>query len=94
MNKSLSIKVIIADETIPMTAVEPKDEEIIRKVAKIINEKYSLYKANYAVKDKARILAMVALQIGVQMSTEIKNGQQRNIDQVLSTIDNALSELI
>lgn len=93
MNKSLSIKVIIADETIPMT-IQPKDEEIIRKVAKNINEKYSLYKANYAVKDKARILAMVALQIGVQMSTEIKESQHENVDELLSTIDNALSELI
>ena len=93
MNKSLSIKLIIADENIPMT-IQPEDEEIIRKIAKNINEKYSLYKASYAVKDKARILAMVALQIGVQMSTEIKNNQQDNVDQLLSTIDNALSELI
>jgi cell division protein ZapA (FtsZ GTPase activity inhibitor) len=92
-SKSLSIKVIIADETIPMT-IQPKEEETIRKIAKNINEKYSLYKANYAVKDKARILAMVALQIGVQMSTEINNGHKEDLDQILSTIDNALSELI
>ena len=56
----LSIKVILAGRTYPLT-IDMKEEELIRKAAKTINDKIEEYEQNYAIKDKQDVLAMVAL---------------------------------
>lgn len=56
----LSIKVLIADRPYHLT-IDRKDEEIIRKAAKTINNLLKKYSDNYAFKDKQDLLAMVAL---------------------------------
>ena len=56
----LSIKVVIAGRTYPLT-IDMAEEEMVRKAAKTINDKIEEYEQNYAIKDKQDVLAMVAL---------------------------------
>ena len=77
----LSIKVVIADRTYPLT-IDLEEEELIRKAAKSINDKITEYEKSYAIKDKQDVLAMVALHfanrtfsqtgVPVEEDTELK----------------------
>lgn len=57
----LSIKVNVADRYYPLK-IERKDEERIRRAARVINEKILQYKKRYIDKDIQDFLAMAALQ--------------------------------
>jgi cell division protein ZapA (FtsZ GTPase activity inhibitor) len=59
--EEFSINVNIADRTYKMT-IEKQEEEIVRKAAKLINDKIKEFASNYAFKDKQDLLAMIALQ--------------------------------
>jgi cell division protein ZapA (FtsZ GTPase activity inhibitor) len=61
MDDKLSIKVNVADRYYPLK-IERKDEEKIRKAARLINEKVMQYKQRYLDKDVQDFLAMAALQ--------------------------------
>ena len=61
MDDKLSIKVNVADRYYPLK-IERKDEEKIRKAARMINEKVLQYKQRYLDKDVQDFLAMAALQ--------------------------------
>lgn len=61
----LSIKVIIAGRTYPLT-IKREEEENVRKAAKLINDRIKEYEDNYSVRDKQDLLAMTALQIAAQ----------------------------
>ena len=57
----LSIKVKIAGRQYPLT-IPREDEEVVRNAAKMVEEQFRYFQDNYAVKDRADLLAMVALQ--------------------------------
>jgi cell division protein ZapA (FtsZ GTPase activity inhibitor) len=61
MDDKLSIKVSVADRYYPLK-IERRDEEKIRKAARLINEKVLQYKQRYLDKDAQDFLAMAALQ--------------------------------
>jgi cell division protein ZapA len=61
MDDKLSIKVNVADRYYPLK-IERKDQEKIRKAARLINEKVLQYKQRYTDKDVQDFLAMAALQ--------------------------------
>ena len=59
--EEFSISVNIADRTYKLT-IEKQEEEIVRKAAKLINDKIKEFSKDYAFKDKQDLLAMIALQ--------------------------------
>lgn len=59
--EEFSISVIIADRTYKLT-IDKQEEEVVRKAAKLINEKIKEFAKNYAFTDKQDLLAMIALQ--------------------------------
>lgn len=59
--EEFSISVNIADRTYKLT-IDKQEEEIVRKAAKLINDKIKEFSSNYAFKDKQDLLAMIALQ--------------------------------
>jgi cell division protein ZapA (FtsZ GTPase activity inhibitor) len=61
MGEKLSIKVNIAERYYPLK-IDMKDEEKIRRAARMINEKILQYKQRYSDKDVQDFLAMAALQ--------------------------------
>jgi cell division protein ZapA (FtsZ GTPase activity inhibitor) len=56
----ISIKINIADRVYPLK-VEMEEEELIRRAAKMINDRIKEYQENYAVKDKQDLLSMSVL---------------------------------
>ncbi len=56
----ISIKINIADRVYPLK-VNMEEEEIIRRAAKLINDRVKEYQENYAVRDKQDLLAMSVL---------------------------------
>lgn len=61
MEDKLSISLNIADRYYPLK-IDRREEEKIRKAAKLINDKVLQYKQKYAEKDEQDFLAMAALQ--------------------------------
>ena len=57
--EDLSIKIKIADREYPMK-VKLTDEERVRMVGKLINEKIKSYREQFGIDDKQDLLAMVA----------------------------------
>ena len=56
----ISIKINIADRVYPLK-VNMEEEEIIRRAAKLINDRIKEYQENYAVRDKQDLLSMSVL---------------------------------
>jgi cell division protein ZapA len=56
----ISIKINIADRVYPLK-VNIDEEEIIRRAAKVINDRIKEYQDNYAVRDKQDLLSMCVL---------------------------------
>jgi cell division protein ZapA (FtsZ GTPase activity inhibitor) len=56
----ISIKISIADRVYPLK-VNAEEEEIIRRAAKLINDRIKEFQENYAVRDKQDLLSMCVL---------------------------------
>jgi cell division protein ZapA (FtsZ GTPase activity inhibitor) len=56
----ISIKINIADRVYPLK-VNTEEEEMIRRAAKLINDRIKEYQDNYAVRDKQDLLSMCVL---------------------------------
>jgi len=56
----ISIKINIADRVYPLK-INVEEEEIVRRAAKLINDRIKEYQENYAVKDKQDLLSMCVL---------------------------------
>ena len=66
MEEKLPIKVQIAERYYPLK-IERRDEEKIRKAAKLINDKILQYKQRYTDRDQQDFLSMAALQFVIQL---------------------------
>ncbi|MDE5417103.1 cell division protein ZapA [Labilibaculum sp. DW002] len=66
MDEKLSIRVNVADRFYPLK-IDRKQEEVIRKAAKMINEKVLQYKQRYKDKDTQDFLAMASLQYVIKV---------------------------
>lgn len=62
----MAIKVQIAERFYPLK-IERREEERIRKAAKLINDRLLQYKQRYTDKDPQDFLAMAALQFVIQL---------------------------
>jgi len=93
MEDKLSIRVNIADRYYPLK-IERKDEEKIRKAAKMINEKVLQYKQRYTDKDTQDFLAMAALQYVIKVIESESGYNASPIVEELKDLDNELSEFL
>lgn len=89
MENKLSIKVNIAERYYPLK-IDVKDEEKIRRAAKMINEKILQYKQRYSDKDVQDFLAMAALQYVIKV---IDNEEGNNMDSWVDEIKSLIVEL-
>ncbi len=87
----LSITLRIADRPYKMK-IDSKEEENLRKAAKLINDKMKAYATTYSYKDKQDLLAMVSLEyaakfLDLESLHHIKNKKTieslKNIDEKL-----------
>lgn len=89
MEEKLSIKVNVADRYYPLK-IDRRDEEKIRRAARMINEKVLQYKQRYTDKDVQDFLAMAALQFVIKV---IDNEKNDDISPVFDGVKEIISEL-
>jgi len=89
MDDKFSIRVNVADRYYPLK-IERKDEERIRRAARMINEKVLQYKQRYTDKDVQDFLAMAALQFVIKVIDSEKND---DISPVFDGVKEIISEL-
>ena len=92
----IPLNLLIADRTYRIR-IDPKDEEVVRKTAKTINDKLVEFKTAFAGKDMQDYIAMVLVWFATEQNASITN--EVNMDHVGSRlqtlerlIDNALEE--
>jgi cell division protein ZapA len=84
MNELIPVNVLIADRTYRLK-VDPKDEEILRKTVKTINEKIIEYKTQFAGKDMQDYVSMVLLWFASEQNTT--TSQQMEKDTITEQLD-------
>ena len=89
VEEQLSIKVQIAERFYPLK-IKQRDEEKIRKAARLINEKVLQYKQRYTDKDAQDFIAMAALQFVINL---LDCEQQQNVVSLEEELGNLSSEL-
>ena len=92
----IPLNLLIGDRTYRVR-IQPKDEEVVRKTAKTINEKLLEFKTLFAGKDMQDYIAMVLVWFATEQNAAISN--QVNLDHITSrlqtlekTIDASLSQ--
>ena len=89
----LSLKVVVAGRTYPIT-VNEGEETKVTKAAEDINKAIKMLQDNYAVKDMQDLLAMTALQLATKPNnTNSTNKQEADYSAVEGKLDDLLKEL-
>jgi cell division protein ZapA (FtsZ GTPase activity inhibitor) len=93
--EEFTITVTIADRIYRLT-IERKEEETVRKAARLIEEKIKEYANNYAFKDKQDLLAMVALHFSTNSLNEevASEAEVKDLEAKLAVIDGLLIESV
>lgn len=72
MQELIPINVVIGDRSYRIK-IDPKDEEVVRKTLKTINDQVIAYKTEFAGKDMQDYIAMVLLWYATQISSREQN---------------------
>jgi cell division protein ZapA len=88
----LSIKIRIAEREYPMR-VKKEEEEKLRVVGKLLNERLRFFKEQFNIQDKQDLLAMVAFETMVEKLKleDEKNTHLSKVGQQLDVLDELLS---
>ena len=79
----IPLNLVIGDRTYRVR-INPKDEEVVRKTVKTINDKMLEFKTNFAGKDMQDYIAMVLVWFATEQNAAISN--QVNLDNVSSRL--------
>ena len=91
---NLSIKLTIANRVYPLS-IDRKEEENVRKAAKLIEKNLKEYEENYSVRDKQDLLAMCSLQFANQVVSGegMMGADDNNIAERLVELDQYVGHL-
>ncbi len=90
MDQLIAATVVIGDRNYRIK-LDPKDEEVVRRTVKIINDKILEYKTHFAGKDMQDYIAMVLVWLATeQSSTAAADIQQEALAEKLSTLEKLL----
>jgi len=89
----ISIKITISDRIYPLK-VNVEEEEIVRRAAKIINERIKDYQENYAVRDKQDLLSMAVLHYAtaVLRTEHMVQNQDTAVAEKVEELDSLLND--
>jgi len=87
MNELIAISAVVADRSYRIK-VSPKDEEVVRKTLKTINDRIMEFKTTYAGKDMQDYIAMVLLWYATEKNSGISGGIEiESITEQLESIE-------
>lgn len=98
MSQKISIKVVVAGRTYPLT-VNAGEEGKIQKAAEDINRSIKLLQENYAVKDMQDLLAMTTLQLATKSAsnssaTTVVSSNNNEVEEKLNKVGEQLEDLL
>jgi hypothetical protein len=90
----IPINILIGDRTYRIKSL-PKDEEVIRKTLKIINDKIIEFKTQFAGKDMQDYIAMVLIWYATQAASSGNNEQlEGEFEKVLSGLSHQIDKVL
>jgi hypothetical protein len=93
MQDLIPINVVIGDRTYRIK-IEPRDEEVVRKALKTINDKIIEYKTQFAGKDMQDYIAMVLLWYATQVPGTGGTGLSPSVLEALSRMEQQLDKAL
>ena len=93
MQEMIPINIVIGDRSYRIKA-EPKDEEVIRKAVKTINDKIIEFKTQFAGKDMQDYIAMVLIWFATQVSAQGNAPASDDVINKLKTLEAQLDEAL
>ena len=94
MQELIPINVVIGDRSYRIK-IDPKDEEVVRKTLKTINDRIIAYKTEFAGKDMQDYIAMVLLWYATQQTAEAQNpAQTASLLETLSRMEQQLDKAL
>ncbi len=94
MEELIPINVVIADRSYRLK-VEPKDEEMVRKTVKLINEKVLEFKNKFAGKDTQDYVSMVLLWFATEQTKSTSDIiQQQETTAKLASLETLLDKML
>jgi hypothetical protein len=93
MQDLIPINVVIGDRTYRIK-IEPRDEEVVRKALKTINDKIIEYKTQFAGKDMQDYIAMVLLWYATQVPGTGGAGMSPSVLEALSRMEQQLDKAL
>lgn len=89
----VTLNLVLGDRTYRLK-VAPQDEEVVRKTAKLINDKMLEYKTQFAGKDMQDYLAMVLIWFATEQNTAITQAlQSEPVERKLQAMEKLLQGL-
>ena len=90
MSELIAISALIGDRTFRIK-IEPKDEEVVRKTLKNINDKILEFKSQFAGKDMQDYISMVLIWFATEQNVAMAAGvKKENITEGLNSIEKLL----
>ena len=89
----IPINIVIADRSYRLK-IATKDEEVVRKTIKTINEKIVEYKTNFSGKDMQDYVSMVLLWFATEQQKPSANAHSTEDEQKLSRIETLLDKAL
>jgi len=93
VDSGFHIKLTIAGRTYPLI-IDRKDEEKVRKAAKVINEKFGQYQERYRDKDGQDFMAMAAFQFVLKLIELEEKSNETPLVTAIGEITDELEEFI
>ena len=94
MEDLIPVNIVIADRSYRIKTL-PKDEEIVRKTVKVINDKIIEFKTQFSGKDMQDYIAMVIIWYATQAISDNNNTvQQKELAENLTKLEQQLNQVL
>ena len=94
MEELVPINILLGDRTYRVK-IEPKDEETVRKAVKVINDKITEFKTQFAGKDMQDYIAMVLIWFATSRAEISSNNLlSTELQAALKTLENTLDKAL
>jgi cell division protein ZapA (FtsZ GTPase activity inhibitor) len=96
MTKPIPCNIIVGTEVFSPTPANIAEEEIIRKAAKMINEKILYYQERVGIKSTQRLLALSALDVAMSiLKTDMQNeSTQKTVLDKISSLESMIDTIL
>ncbi len=93
MQELIPINIVIGDRTYRVK-VSPKDEEVVRKTIKTINDKIVEFKTSFAGKDMQDYISMVLIWYATQAAENKGSVENSDFGEILQKMEIQLDKLL